>query len=202
MATIHGWPKLRYGSLPTRGLKQKADMRELKWKEIDGVNYECRMMPATVAQKTLIRLGDVLGEPLVRTIASGFEGGLDSGLERVVDAGAMLLMSKLTPDSSDEIIKTLLDGVRPEGEGDLSNKKLFDEHFAGKIKTLYIVCMWSIQVNYDDFFVAARSSPALSGVLERADGALSALTAILKSGISSSAATTSTSRTSSPSSKT
>ena len=171
--------------------------RETKFKEIDGVDYECRMMPATVGQKTLMRLLEVIGRPALVTIATGF-GDQDSGIEKVADIGSLLLMQSLTPDSSDEVLMTLLDGVRCE-DGDLNDRKVFDKHFAGKIKSLYAVAVWSVQVNYEDFFDAARSMPVFQGLIERAEKALQVLTVIMKSGISSSQGTPSTSETSSPS---
>lgn len=169
-------------------------MRESKYKEIDGIDYECRMMPATKGQQTLIRLLEVIGRPALVTIATGFDDQ-DVGIEKIADVGSLLLTSALTPATSDEIIMTLLDGVRC-ADGDLNDRKVFDEHFAGKIKTLYSVAVWSIQVNYADFFDAARSIPVFQGLVERAGAALRVLTVVLKSGTSSSPETTSTSTTS------
>lgn len=172
-------------------------MREEKNKRIDEVDYSCYMMPATKGQQTLIRLLEVIGRPALVTIATGFEDQ-DSSIEKIADIGSMLLMQSLTPESSDEIIMTLLDGVRCEA-GDLNDRKVFDDHFAGKIKSLYAVVVWSIRVNYADFFVAARSTPVLRAMIDRAEEALKLLTAVLKSGTSSFPETPSTSETSSSS---
>ena len=176
-------------------------MRETKQTNINGVGYECTMMPATVAQKTLVQLVDALGHGAVSAIAGGFGG---DGIERVADATMQILTRKLTPESTDSILMSVFNGVCTEGHededlkgsGELNDRRNYDEHFAGRILTMYKVFAWSIQVNYADFFAVARSNPKLNSLSGRAEKVFSALIATIESGTSSSTGTPSTSETS------
>lgn len=176
-------------------------MRETENKEIDGIWYECQMMPATLANKTLVRLVDTLGRPAVAAIAGGFG---DQSVDTVANTVSMILTKGLTPEATDEIVMSVLKGVYTpgaenedlSGNGELHNRENFDRHFRGRIKAMYQVVAWSIQVNYRDFFDVARSSPNIKMWRGRAEKVFSALIATLESGTSLSRETTSTSETS------
>ena len=145
-------------------------MRETEHKNIDGTNYVCLMMPATVAQKTLVRLTDTLGRPLVFALSKAL-GDEEIEVEHLADVALRALFDKLNEETSDDIIKSLLDGVEAEGVGSVSSPAVFDSHFRGRVLHLYKVVAWSVEVNYRDFFDAAATKKlkqSLQTVLTRA----------------------------------
>lgn len=165
-------------------------MIETQRTEIDGVKYICEMMPATKAHKVLIELLDILGRPALVAIATGAGGkGFDAGIDVIAEVASRLLTEKLTPDSSDRIIKIALDGVKAEGVGAVNEEKIFDNHFRSRILHLYKVFAWAIRVNYMDFFNAADSNPSISGVKSLLGKVSVTLTAMMSSLDSSSSPT-------------
>ena len=165
-------------------------MRNKENIEIDGVNYICTMMPATMANKVLVELVDAVGRPALMAAATGFDGSGMSGLDTVVDVGTKMLMERVTPESADRVCKLALHGVMAEGvKGDLFEDKYFDAHFQGRILHLWKVVSWSIKVNYGDFFCAAHSNPTVSSLVSTMSSGLNTLTAILSSGDAASSET-------------
>ena len=154
--------------------------REVELKEIDGEKYACRMMPATVAQKTLVRLTDLVGRPVMVMIAGAIRDEGETELQTIAEIGTRILFERLTDDESDFVIKSVLDGVMVEGGGEVL--KSFDEHFRGRIMHLYKVFAWSVEVNYRDFIDAALSSDLKTSVKEVATKAWQAATSTMKSG--------------------
>ncbi len=138
--------------------------RKTETTEIDGHKYACTMMPATLAQTTFIRLVDLVGKPVLFMAAGAFkeDGKLDMG--NLAELGLATLFDRLTPEESDEVIKAVLNGVMVEGEGDVL--KAFDDHFRGRVLSMYRVFQWALGVNYRDFFDAATSSGLLKAARE------------------------------------
>lgn len=161
---------------------------ETKFKEIDGHKYACMMMPATKSQRIFIELTQLMGHPAVAMISNAFqpkEKGAELHVEELMATGVRVMLSELDPDTSDRIIKTVFDGVKLEGVGNLDEPATFDAHFRGRVMSIYKVFAWAMEVNYQDFFDAARSSPLgaiWSAVKQKG---LSGLTATLSSGESS-----------------
>ena len=133
------------------------------------LKYSCKMLPATVSQKTLVRLLEILGQPILLAVAKGWEESAD--MDAMADAGIHALFDKLTPESSNDVIKTLIGCVRCEGEEALTDETTYDEHFAGRILHLYKLMGWIIEVNYRDFFVDARLAPLFGGLRRMAERA-------------------------------
>jgi len=169
--------------------------REIEYKEINNVRYICEMMPATLSTKTLIELTDVLGRPLLVSLSKGVstDGGLDElEIDDLAEVSTRLLFEKLTPDNTDRIVKSVLCGVKAEGVGDMSDSKIFDSHFRGEIMHMFRVFAWALEVNYRDFFAAARSSALLSKLKKAGKRAVIQKIATQESGTSSSTETPST----------
>ncbi len=172
-------------------------MRETEFTEIDGEKYVCTMMPGTKAQMTFVEMSQLIGAPAMAMIAKAFEpvvtkdGDVKEGLdahtvESLMAQGVQVFLTELTPAQSDRIIKTLMDGIKCEGVGDLSDVKLFDAQFRGRVLTMYRVFSWSMEVNFRDFFDAALSS-RIRQILQKAGAkAWSGLTSIPSSEDSSS----------------
>lgn len=151
--------------------------------EFEELTYSCDMLDAVTAQKTLIELLTVLGQPILMAIAKGFGDAED--IEGVAEAGLQSLFLKLTPEKSHELIQTLLGCVRCEGVDPLTKPAVFKKHFAGNIYHLYRVIAWSIEVNFRDFFVAAHSFPMFESIARAVGQAATLKTTIPSSGDSS-----------------
>ena len=156
--------------------------REKENTTIDDVDYVCHMMPATMANKVLVELSGTLGQPLLVAIATVFEGGGSTEVERVVDTAMKFVLQRLSPDDADRVCKLVLNGVSASGAGALHETDNFDAHFRGKIFHLWKVVFWSIKVNYRDFFYAANSNPTVSNLVEALSNGARTLTATLSSG--------------------
>lgn len=160
--------------------------RDTQFKEISGDRYACSMMPATLANKTLITLVDVIGRPATTILANAFTakdvGDLD--VEELIGVAMTAVFERMDGERGDALIKAVLTGVVVEGKGDVV--KMFDEHFRGRILTLYKVFRWAIEVNYKDFFDAVRSSALITKISSVGAKAYSRLTTIPKSSDSSS----------------
>jgi hypothetical protein len=170
--------------------------RETQFKEIGGDKYACHMMPATIANKTLIELVDVVGRPAATILANAFTakdiGDLD--VEELVSVAMQAVFQRMDGDRGDALMKAILNGVVVEGKGDVV--KNFDDHFRGRILTLYKVFRWAVEVNYQDFFDAVRSSALITKISSVGAKAYSQLTTTRTSTDSSSPAKASTSPTS------
>lgn len=160
--------------------------RETQFKEISGDKYACSMMPATLANKTLITLIDVVGRPATTILANAFTakdvGDLD--VEELIGVAMTAVFERMDGDRGDALVKAVLTGVTVESKGDVV--KIFDEHFRGQILTLYKVFRWAIEVNYQDFFDAVRSSALITKISSAGAKAHNRLTTILTSTDSSS----------------
>jgi len=140
-------------------------MREAENKKIDGCNYVCAMMPATKAQKTFVEVSQRIGSPAMAMLSRAFSpsveesgkitGGLDTTVEGLVAEGLRIFLLELDPDTADRIIKTVMDGVLVEGDGKLTDEAVFDQHFRGRVLSMYRVFAWAMEVNYRDFSDAA-----------------------------------------------
>lgn len=135
-------------------------MRETEHKEIDGHKYVCEMMPATLAQTTFMQLVELVGKPVLFMAVGAFkedgEHKSSPDLATLAELGLVTLFDRLSPEEADEVIKAVLNGVLVEKKGDVL--KCFDEHFRGRVLSMYKVFQWALAVNYRDFVDAATSS--------------------------------------------
>ena len=158
-------------------------MIETERKEIDGVKYLCTQLPATRSLALLTRLTNMLGRPMLFLLAKGMEGVADSEVEDLAESAAALLFERLEEQVVVDTVKDILAGTSfvqgSDGDGNARAHEvtgpLFDEHFRGKLWTRLIPCVrWSLEVNYRDFFDAARSIGSLSArIRSTATGAAS-----------------------------
>lgn len=167
--------------------------RDTAFKEIGGEKYACTMMPATLANKTLIELVEVVGRPAATVLANAFTAKKDVAdldVDELVRVAMQAVFERMDGERGDALVKAVLDGVTVEKKGDVV--KMFDEHFRGRILTLYKVFGWAIEVNYQDFFDAVRSSALITKISSVGAKAYSQLTTIPKSSDLSSPAKAST----------
>ncbi len=150
--------------------------RETENTEIGGQRYICTMMPATLANKTLITLVEIIGRPAATILANAFTekdfGDID--IEELAGVAMQAVFERFDGERGDAIVKALLVGVRVEGiNEELSTTAAFDKHFRGRILTLYKVFRWSVEVNYRDFFDVVRSSGLITKISSAGAKALS-----------------------------
>lgn len=134
--------------------------------EIDGVKYVCLVQPAIQANQSLIRLLRTFSAPTIALLSGAVRGFASEKGELTIaglggmdlTTGLMMLFSELTPENAQVILSDGLVGIRTEGHiEDLSDPKVFDAHFRGRIMHMYKVFAWSLGCNYRDFLDVARS---------------------------------------------
>lgn len=136
--------------------------RDVARKEIGGQMYNCTMMPATKANRTLISLTEIVGRPAVAMLSNAFVNDANIEISDLAGIGIATIFERFDEETGDRLIKNILDGVLCEGVGPVNDH--FDEHFRGRILTLYQVFAWALEVNYKDFFDGARSSALMSKI--------------------------------------
>ncbi len=137
--------------------------RKAEFKTIDGQNYRCDMMKVMDAHQALISLCATLGEPVVKAIVAGMDD-MEGDATALIMAAISAAMRNLDGPVSVELIDSVYHGVAYVGDGkaDLGfemkvGDDKFDEHFHGRLLTMYKVWAWSMQVNYKDFLDAAQA---------------------------------------------
>lgn len=120
-------------------------MIETKEKIIGDSTYAVTQMPAMRAIKLQARLLKLVGPSLAAMIVSDPENP-DSCLPMAVG----LLADKLNPDDFENLVITLLQGVRKDGVEISKDKANLD--FAGKLNELYLVLQFVLEANFSDFF--------------------------------------------------
>ena len=135
-------------------------MRDIQIKEIKGVRYRCEMMNVLDAHETLLGICHTLGEPLIKAISQGSDNP-DGDAINLISAGLSAAVKNLKGRAGRELLESVFNGVWVTGEESGFELKVdsreFNEHFRGKLITMYEVWAWAVQVNYQDFFDAARS---------------------------------------------
>jgi hypothetical protein len=135
-------------------------MREKEYKIIDGVEYMCQMMDVRSAHRTLLGICNTLGEPIVKAIAEGAEDA-EGDAVRLISAALSAATQNLEGARGERLIEVVFDGVYKSGREDGFELKAwsdkFNEHFQGRLLSVYKVWAWAVQVNYRDFFDAAQS---------------------------------------------
>ncbi len=138
--------------------------RKNEFETIDGKKYRCDMMKVMDAHQTLISLCATIGEPVVKAIVAGMDD-MDGDATSLIMAAISAAMRNLDGPVSVELIQSVYQGVYYVGDG--TDKDLgfemkvgddkFDDHFHGRLLTMYKVWAWSMKVNYKDFLDAAQA---------------------------------------------
>ena len=133
---------------------------------IDGVEYICHVQAAIPANQSFIRLMGLLS-PATLSLLSGAVRGFASeegeltiaGLGNMdLVTGLTMLFGDLTPETSTDVLKEGLRGITTsdmKSGVDLSDESVINEHFRGRILSMYKVFAWSLKCNYKDFLAVA-----------------------------------------------
>lgn len=174
-------------------------MRETEYKEIDGIKYLCKMMPGDVAIELEAEMVQRIGRPAAAMMSRAFMSNpeasgvadLGASVEGLVAGGLQVFLHELSPQEVREYMQKALNGVEAEGVGPIHTDEVFASHFRGSTAHMRRVFLWSMEVNFRDFFSDALSHPLIAGLVRGISGALSARTPAQSSSDSSSRQTVS-----------
>ncbi len=160
-------------------------MRTTEQTEIDGHAYACTMMSVRTANATFNLLLRTLGRPVIQALARAQETQ-NTDQTAMMMAAISMAMQNLDEDVSERLIERIFNGVRVRDVGDLVPwDDKFEDHFHGRLLSMYKVWAWAIQVNYQSFLDAAQAH-GLSGLLDLGKSSLQNLqTSTDESGTSS-----------------
>ena len=129
------------------------------------------MMSVRTAHHTCFLLLRTLGRPVVQALARAQETQ-NSDQTAMLMTALSIAMQNLDEEVTDNLIERVFNGVRVRDVGDLvAWDDKFNDHFHGRLLSMYKVWAWAIQVNYQSFLDAAQTL-GLSGVLEMGKEAL------------------------------
>lgn len=135
-------------------------MLQLKTVSVDGANYQLSQMGSDLAERLLIRIFKIVGEPAAILFASISKDGkgLDSDINPDL-AGLMMrqLVSGVDENLIIDTVNQLLPFIKICAQKDQYVDINPDVHFAGKIKTKYKVIGELLKHNYNDFLGDAES---------------------------------------------
>jgi hypothetical protein len=132
-------------------------MLKTREKIIDGNTFAVTQLPAMRALRLFSRIGRSLGPALGQLAAAAGKGAgsmkLDEFDMSTVGEAIAVLFDRLTPDELETLTKELLESARIDGR---ELMREFDIAMQGRVGTVFKLLMFSFEVNYGDFFGAAR----------------------------------------------
>lgn len=138
-------------------------MRKAEFKKIDGHKYQCRVMKVLDAHDTLLSLLSTVGGPAIKAIAAGADD-MEGDAMRLITGAISVAVQNLEGPVSRQLLASVFSGVQYVGDGvdDLGFDIIpgddnFDDHFGGRLLSMYTVWGWSLQVNYQDFLDGAQA---------------------------------------------
>lgn len=124
---------------------------------IGGVKYTVQQLPVTRALRLSAKLGGIIAPALAKASKSVSGMSLESlgGLDVALFGDAIeTFMTKMSPDELEFCTKELLYVLEKDGK-DISRS--FDTEFCGELMTVFKLLRFAFEVNFGDFFDAARS---------------------------------------------
>jgi hypothetical protein len=125
---------------------------ETQTKNIDGEEWELSQLTAFRGLRLLTRIGAAAGPALSKLGAMMSGGEIDLALAGELIEG---LFQKLNEDEITHFVKEMLFGGGLKMNNVLVEKP-FDTLMAGKTMTIFKLLFWGFEVNYGDFFAAAK----------------------------------------------
>lgn len=155
-------------------------MRERKYKEIGGVKYICEMLPGDAAIELHAEFVQRIGAPALGIMSGVFRGATDEDggkaantqVEDLLARAVAVFLQEMSPREVSSYMIRMMNGVEAEGVGELHDQATFAKHFRGGTGDMWKVFMWSMEVNFHDFFAACRSLPLIGDLLSGAKSAL------------------------------
>jgi len=128
-------------------------MLKVETREIDGATYTVTQLDAWRAMRLMARIGNIVGPALAKAAEAG-DDAEDMPLDKVAEV-ISALTAKLTPDELEGITKEMLHNVLKD-DRNISGKN-FGLEMAGQMTTVFKLLAFAFEVNYGDFFDAARA---------------------------------------------
>ncbi len=120
-------------------------------REVGGFTYHATQLPAMRAEKLWARLVRVFG-PALAEVFAGVESLEQMNLVGVAPA-LRDLFTRLTEEERTHILREVLGSVEVEEGGRRGPLwPVVDAHFTGRLKDLYAVAWFALEVNFSDFF--------------------------------------------------
>lgn len=133
-------------------------------KQINGVTYEVKMLPATRGQKLLVRLGQMIGPAMAELTRDGLDAELEGS---AFMAAVTALFAHADEHRVDSALKELAEVTLADGR---PLKSIYDVHFAGRMGALARWAAFALQAQYSDFFDDLASALDGAGLSERVAG--------------------------------
>ena len=145
-------------------------MRKESENEVKGLRVKTALLPARTGVKVFYAFTQVVGAAFARGISAAESADnlskmrldtLADALERVFD--------KVGPDDVLSLCEKLLESTKVLIDGEWKDcTKDFDEIFAGRYRTLFDICAWVFEENFNEVFsfsvIAARFKSAMADV--------------------------------------
>ena len=134
-------------------------MKEEVKKEIDGFDYTFYQLGALKSHSLLLKIGKIVG-PAFGAMANSQgedEKGLSSLLDSKIDLQKVIeeLMERADEKVIESIITTLGSQIHytdnDDDGGVLNNNTIIDQHFKGRLQSMYKVLYAALEVQYSDF---------------------------------------------------
>ncbi len=119
-------------------------MREEKTKQIGASTYMVRQLPATQAQRLFVRLSKLVGPAIAELTGNGKAG---------IKTAAVHVFAQLNESDVEDITKQMAKMSEADGK---PLHLIFDHHFTGKHAELWQWLLFSLEVQYQDFFDVLR----------------------------------------------
>lgn len=126
-------------------------------RQIDGVTFDVGLLPVSAGRAVLVRLTHLFGGGLAAAVRSSGEGKAEVGALGGAVSG---LLERLNTEDLDWLcdqLATVTTVTHADGRRQpLTHDGVMDEVFAGRYMLLAQWLQFCVEVNYSDFFVAAK----------------------------------------------
>lgn len=143
-------------------------MQTKQSKTIDGLVFTVQMLPAMRATLMVVRLGKLLGVPLLKSLSGVQAGGKGASLKNL-DVGQLAqgvdeLFGRLSEAEVEELFKIFFETALVKKEGkEFPLLPNFDSALMGKPFTAFKALKFALEVNFGDFFAALPGLLAAAG---------------------------------------
>lgn len=142
-------------------------MQTKQSKTIDGLVFTVQMLPAMRATLMVVRLGKLLGVPLLKSL-SGVQAGKGASLKNL-DVGQLAqgvdeLFGRLSEAEVEDLFKVFFETALVKKDGkEFPLLPNFDNALMGKPFTAFKALKFALEVNFGDFFAALPGLLAAAG---------------------------------------
>jgi len=148
-------------------------MKELQTIVVDDISYDVNPYITSVGMKLLTDITLLAGKPLL-TLIFGIKGSMGKGkkfTEMDIDADLIQtimtgLYERIDTNTLDSLFKRVLSGTMISNSSQ-SLDKIYDTHFQSRYLHLFKVVLFSLKVQYADFWKGLSGNAAVAQVMNR-----------------------------------